>query len=157
MTDPVPPGGPTVYRLARLVVARLVGLALVALALLVFAGTAVIALAGLSLDLLVVLVLVAAAVVGVLAWWLGTRAWVVRCTDRGYRVRLVRGAGTTEARWKDVEDAVATTRHDVPCLVLRLRDGRTTTIPVGLLEIDKDEFARELRGRLQRGSGLRPA
>jgi hypothetical protein len=153
--------GVTVYRLAPLVVARFVGLALVVLALLVFVGTAVIAVAGLSLNLLVVLVLVAAVAVGVLAWWLRNRAWLVRCTDRGYRVRLVRGAGTLEARWKDVEDVVATSRtglgQEVPCLVLRLRDGRTTTIPVGLLEVDKDQFARDLQGRLQRGSGLRPA
>ena len=47
-------------------------------------------------------------------------------------------------------------RHDVPCVALRLRDGRTTTIPVGVLGIDKDEFVRELQDRLQRGQGLRP-
>ena len=28
-------------------------------------------------------------------WWLRSRAWVLRCTDDGYRVRLVRGAGVT--------------------------------------------------------------
>jgi hypothetical protein len=81
---------------------------------------------------------------------------VVRCTDEGYRVRLVRGAGVTEARWSSVEDAVATVRHDVACVELRLRDGRTTTIPVGVLAVDRDQFVRELQGRLQRGHGLRP-
>ena len=30
-----------------------------------------------------------------LGWWLRSRAWVLRCTDDGYRVRLVRGAGVT--------------------------------------------------------------
>ena len=82
-----------------------------------------------------------------LAWWLRNRAWVLRCTPEGYAVRLVRGAGVTDARWDAVEDAVTTTRHDVPCVVLRLRDGRTTTIPVGVLAVDKEQFVRELQGR----------
>ena len=152
----MPATEPTVHRLAPAVVARLVGLALVALALLLFAGTAVVAVAGLPTEVLLVLVLlgVAGCVGG--GWWLRSRAWVLRCTDDGYRVRLVRGAGVTEARWSEVEDAVATYRHDVPCLQLRLRDGRTTTIPVGVLAVDRDELVRELQGRLQRGHGLTP-
>jgi len=149
-------GEPTVYRLAPAFVARLVGLVLVALAVLLFVGTAVVAFAGLPPDLLVAVVLLC--VLGAVGsgWWLHSRAWVVRCTDDGYRVRLVRGAGVAEARWLEVEDAVTTYRHDVACLELRLRDGRTTTIPVGVLAVDKDEFVRELQGRLQHGHGLRP-
>jgi hypothetical protein len=146
----------TVYRLAPAVVARFVGLALVGLALLLFIGTAVVALTGLPIDLLVAAVLVAVAGCVTFGWWLGTRAWVLRCTDDGYRVRLVRGAGVDEARWSAVEDAVTTYRHDVACVQLRLRDGRTTTIPVGLLAVEREEFVRELQGWLQRGHGLRP-
>jgi hypothetical protein len=93
---------------------------------------------------------------GVLAVWLRTGAWVLRCTDAGYRVRLVRGAGVTEARWSEVEQVVATYRRDVACLELRLRDGRTTTIPVGVLQVDRDELVRHVQGRLQHGHGLRP-
>ena len=74
----------------------------------------------------------------------------------GYRVRLVRGAGVTEARWSAVEDAVTAIRRGVACVELRLRDGRTTTIPVGVLAVDREQFVRELQGRLQRGHGLRP-
>jgi hypothetical protein len=147
---------PTVYRLAPAVIARFVGLALVGLALLLFAGTAVVALTGLPGDLMVLLVLVGVVGCLTLGWWLRTRAWVLRCTDDGYRVGLVRGAGVTEARWSDVEDAVTTVRHDVACVELRLRDGRTTTIPVGVLAVDREQFVRELQGRLQRGHGLRP-
>lgn len=147
---------PTVYRLAPAVVARFVGLGLVGLALLLFAGTAVVALAGLPADLLVVLVLLGVAAVVGGGWWLRNRAWVVRCTDEGYQVRIVRGAGVTEARWSSVEDAVTTYRHDVACLQLRLRDGRTTTVPVGLLAADREQFVREVQDRLQRGHGLRP-
>jgi hypothetical protein len=146
---------PTVYRLASGVVARFVGLALVGSALLLFLGTAVVALAGLPGDLLVLLVGVDLVACLTLAWWLRTRAWVLRCTEEGYRVRLVRGAGVTEARWSAVEDAVVTVRHDVACVELRLRDGRTTTIPVGVLAVDREQFVRELQGRLQRGHGLR--
>jgi hypothetical protein len=138
------------------VVARFLGLALVALALVLFVGTAVVALAGLPLDLLVAVVLVGVVGCVALGWWLRSRAWVLRCTDDGYRVRLVRGAGVTQARWSAVEDAVTTYRHDVACVQLRLRDGRTTTIPVGVLAVDRDQFVRELQGRLQRGHGLRP-
>jgi hypothetical protein len=152
----MPSTEPTVYRLAPAFVARLLGLALVALALLLFVGTAVVAIAGLPPDLLIAVVLVGVAAAFGFGWWLRNRAWVVRCTDDGYRVRLVRGAGTTEARWSDVEDAVTAFRRDVACLELRLRDGRTTTIPVGVLEVDKDQFVRELQARLQRGHRLRP-
>jgi apolipoprotein N-acyltransferase len=152
----VPPAAPTFYRLAPAVVIRLLGLALVGLALVLFVGTAVVAVTGLPLDGLVALVL--ACVVGCVAlgWWLRSRAWVLRCTDDGYRVRLVRGAGVRQARWSAVEDAVTTYRHEVACVQLRLRDGRTTTIPVGVLAVDREQFVRELQGRLQRGHGLKP-
>jgi hypothetical protein len=147
---------PVDYRLAPAFVARLLGLMLVALALLLFAGTAVVALLGLAPDLLLGLVLAGVVAAVGCGWWLRSRAWVVRCTDDGYRVRLVRGAGVAEARWFEVEDAVTTHRRQVACLELRLRDGRTTTIPVGVLAVDKEQFVRDLQSRLQRGHGLRP-
>jgi hypothetical protein len=147
---------PTTYALAPTVVARFVGLGLVLFAVVMFAGTAVVAGFDLPADLLVVLLLLGLVGVGILAWWLRNRAWVLSCRPEGYAVRLVRGAGVTQARWTDVEDAVTTIRHDVPCVVLRLRDGRTTTIPVGVLAVDKEDFVRELQGRLQTARGLRP-
>ncbi|HCB05798.1 MAG TPA: hypothetical protein PLZ93_19000 [Nocardioides sp.] len=147
---------PALYRLAPAVVARFLGLALVGLALILFAGTAVVALVGLPLDVLVAVVLVGVVGCVVLGWWLRSRAWVMRCTDDGYRVRLVRGAGVTEARWDAVEDAVTTYRHDIACVQLRLRDGRTTTIPVGVLAVDREQFVRDLQRRLQHGHGLKP-
>ena len=80
----------------------------------------------------------------------------MRCTAEGYAVRLVRGAGVPRragTRWRTLS---TTTRHDVPCVVLRLRDGRTTTIPVGVLAVDKEEFVRDLQARLQTARGLTP-
>jgi hypothetical protein len=152
----VPGPEPTTYRLAPAVVVRLLGIALVTLALVLFAGTAVVASTGLPLEALVAVVLVAVAGCVAAGWWLRSKAWVLRCTADGYRVRLVRGAGVTEARWSAVEDAVTAVRHEVPCVQLRLRDGRTTTIPVGVLAVDREQFVRELQARLQQGHGLTP-
>ena len=146
---------PVVYRLAPALVVRLVGTAFVALALLLLLATVAIALFDGPIEVVVVAVLVVALACVGLGWWLRRRAWVLRCTDEGYRVRLVRGAGEHRARWSEVEDAVTTYRHDVPCVVLRLRDGRTTTLPVGVLAVDREQFVRDLQDRLQRGHGLR--
>jgi hypothetical protein len=144
------------YRLAPLVVARIVGSALVLLALLMFVATGVVALADWPADLLVVLLGAGAAGVLVLAWWLRTRAYVVRFGAEGYRLGLVRGAGTRRARWDDVTDAGATSVRGAPCLELRLRGGGTSVIPMSAMAVDGDDFVRELRERLQRGHGLRP-
>jgi hypothetical protein len=147
---------PTTYGLAPTVMARFVGLGLLLMALLMFVGTALVAVLGLPPDLLVALLLLGLVGIGVLARWLRNRAWVLSSTREGYAVRLVRGAGVRQARWTDVEDAATATRHGVPCVVLRLRDGRTTTIPVGVLAVDKELFVRELQDRLQAARGLKP-
>lgn len=148
--------GVAVYRLAPLVTARFVGLALVVLAVVMFVGTALVAATGLPPDLLVVLLVLGVVAVFGVGWWLRARAYVAELRPEGYRIGLVRGAGVRQERWKSVEDAVVSTSRGIPVVVLRLRDGRTTTIPVGLLAIDKDDFVRELQGFLQRGQGLRP-
>ncbi len=41
-------------------------------------------------------------------------------------------------------------------MVLRLRDGRTTTIPVDVLSGSADGFVRDLQDHLDRGHGYRP-
>lgn len=146
---------PVVYRLAPLVTARFVGLGLVLLAIVMFAGTAVVALTGLPPDVLVVVLVLGLVAVFALGWWLRSRAYVVECRPESYRIGLVRGAGVREERWKAVEDAVVSSNRGIPTVVLRLRDGRTTTIPVGLLAIDKDDFVRDLQRFLQHGQGLR--
>jgi len=147
---------PTYYRMNRALVARLVGLGVVVLAVVVFLATAVVALTDLPTAVLIVILLLGAAVLAGTWWWLGSRAYVLRCDERGYRVRLIRGAGAPEAGWRDVQDAVAASPRGIPCVVLRLRDGRTTTIPVGALAVDREAFVEELRGHLQRGQGHRP-
>ena len=144
------------YRLAPIVVARIVGSSLVALAVLMFAATAVVAIAGWSADLLMVLLGAGAVVMVGLAWWLWTRAYVVQFGPEGYRMGMVRGAGVRQASWQDVTDATATSIRGARCLELELRTGGVTVIPVAALAVNGDDFVRDLRQRLQRGHGLRP-
>lgn len=146
----------TYYRLAPAVVARILGLALVALALIAFATTIAVALTHGSIDIVIGIVLLGAFLVLGAAWWLRSRAWVVRCAEDGYVVRLVRGAGVRRAAWTDVADAVTTTTRGIPCLVLRLHDGGTTSIPVALLAIDREEFVRQMQRHLGAGQRVRP-
>lgn len=147
---------PSDYRLAPAVAARLMGAVLVLISLLVFVATALVAFLDLHALVLVVPVVLGLVVfvVAALAW--ARRGWVVRLTAEGYRVQWVRGAGVTAARWKDVEDAVTTSVAGAPVVVLRLRDGRTTTIPVEMMAADREAFVRDLQQHLQSGHGLRP-
>jgi hypothetical protein len=146
------------YPFAAAFLARLTGLGLVVVGLLALVVVAVAALlpvpaAVLPVGLAVVVAAWAAVLVAVLVL---RRADVVRLDEVGYRVRLVRGAGVREARWKDVEDVTAPTVLDQRCVLLRLRDGRTTTIPVEVLRGSPDGFVRELQRHLDAGRGLRP-
>ena len=141
------------YRLAPHMAARLVGLLLVAVAGLVVLLTIVSAALGWSPSVIVgsgaALVVVAVVVAAILL-----RVEVVRLHDDGYRVRLVRGAGVTSARWVDVTEAVAASPRGIDCVVIRLRDGGTTTIPATALAADRSAFATDVRAFLRRSEGL---
>jgi len=147
-------GTPSDYRLAPALGARLVGLLVVCLAVLVFVATGVIAALNLhTLVLVPVALLVLAAVFATGALVRG--ATVVHFDDAGYRVRLIRGAGVKQAAWTEVVEAVATTQRGVRCVVLKLAQDRTTTIPIDAVAGDREAFLRDLRGHLQQGHGLR--
>lgn len=144
------------YRLSSALLVRLMGAGLA------FAGVLVVAvvLGGLLFPwptaVLSTVVAVAVGGVLILALFLVRLAPVVRLTDVGYEVRWVRGAGVKRGTWKDVEDVVATTAAGHQVVVLRRRDGRTTTIPVGILAGSPDDFVRDLQQHLNRGHGYRP-
>ena len=139
------------YRLAPLLIARFVGLYLVLLAVVVFVATAVVATSDLPGDALVVLLVLGLVGLFVMAWVLRSRVTVVHLDEAGYRVAMVRGAGVKQARWTDVEDAVTVAPRGFPCVVIRLRDGGSTTIPVQALAADPENFARDVRARLRAG------
>ena len=144
------------YRLAPPVTVRLLGAGLALAGLLVV--VAVLGGALLSWPSAVLSVTVVVAVLGVVALAVALRrmAPVVRLDETGYEVRWVRGAGVRQGRWKDVEDMLATTVVGDRVVVLRRRDGRTTTIPVGILAGSPDDFVRDLQQHLDRGHGYRP-
>jgi len=144
------------YRLSPILAARLLGVGLLLIGLLVCLVTLVVGLLGLPVAVLTVAVVLA--VVGVFGAGLALtrRAYVVRLGDEGYGVRFVRGAGVKQARWKDVDDAVTADVAGSPCVVLRLRDGRSTTIPVEVLAVDREAFVRDIQTHLRDGQGLRP-
>jgi hypothetical protein len=145
----------TVHRLSPAIAARLLGVVLVAVALLILVSTLAIAVLDLHTVFLLVPVVLTIAVLAANWWAWRQKGWVVRLTPEGYRVQWVRGVGAASGRWRDVEDAVTTTVADAPVVVLRLRDGRTTTIPVEMLATDREAFVRDLQEHLQRGHGLR--
>jgi hypothetical protein len=141
---------PAVYRLARAIVVRAAGAALVVLAVAVIVVSVVAALVGWGFWVVAAVALLGLVLVAAGAWWATRRAYVVRLDRLGYEVRLVRGAGVRRARWVDVAGASTADARGVPCVVLALRDGRTTTVPVSVLAGDRDEFVTRLRALLRR-------
>ena len=98
------------------------------------------------IGLVALLVVAAVVLMGSL---LSSRAYVVRTDAQGYRVRFVRGAGAKSARWSDVEELATATVGGDKCVVVRLKDGRTTTIPVSVLAVDPEQFVREVTALLK--------
>ncbi len=143
------------YRFAQGLLVKSLGalLAVVGIAIFVTAMlVVVISLPGIVLTVVVVLGLAAVVAAAVVLNRFGT---IVRFDAEGYQVRLLRGAGVRAARWSEVEDSVAATLRGQDCVVLRLRDGRTTTVPVSVLDATAHEFVDDLRGWLNRGRGYR--
>jgi hypothetical protein len=159
-TGPAGQPGTTVdFALAPSLRARLLGTGIIAIGLVVLVGVLVTWAADLSAAY--VSGLVALAVVGVLTLGVlvGVRHWVLRLDEHGYRVRVLRSvAGSDQARsarWTDVLDLQATTVAGQPCVVLRLRDGRTTVLPVRAIEGDPTSLTDALAAHLDRGHGYR--
>ncbi|WP_110207701.1 hypothetical protein [Nocardioides daejeonensis] len=139
------------YRLAPPVAARLLGVSIAGFGLLIFLVTGVVVL--LSAPVAVLWGAVVVSVVGIFAVGalLTRTGYVLRLTDDGYRVRLVRGAGVKQARWADVEELVTDTVAGAPCLIFRLRGGEATVLPVQVLAGDREELVREVGSHLARG------
>jgi len=145
----------TAYAFSQAILVRAMGLMLLATGSVVFAVGVLTVVASVPGVLLTVVVVAAAVVVLVGAAWMARLRTMVRFDADGYEVRALRGAGVKQARWRDVEDVVTSTAAGQDCVVLRLRDGRTTTIPLGVLEVPAQAFVDDLRSRLDRGHGYR--
>jgi hypothetical protein len=152
----MPSSPPSDYRLAASLAVRMLGLVLAGAGVVVALTAVLVALLSWPGVMLTSVVVGSVVVVLAAGFVLTRRATVVRLDDIGYRVRLVRGAGVTAGRWKDVEDVVATTVAGTRCVVLRRRDGATTTIPVDILAAPSEVFVRDLQQHLNRGHGYRP-
>ncbi len=143
------------YHFRRALVLRFMGAALVMLGLALLGLSAVVLVLDLPLAILTVALLAVVALVVGGGWVLVRLAPLVRLDDVGYRVRLLRGAGVNQARWRDVEDVITARVAGQDCVVLRLRNGGTTTIPVAVLDGGRDRLVADLRGHLDRAHGYR--
>jgi hypothetical protein len=146
---------PSDYRFAQPLVVRFLGLVLVGLGILtvvLVTLAALLHLPALVTTVVVVLVVVAVVVTGLV---LTRLVPLVHLDAAGYQVRLLRGAGVAAARWRDVEDVVTARVHGHDVVVLRLRDGRTTTVPVAVLDAPREVFVQDLRTHLDAGHGYR--
>lgn len=145
---PEPDLKPREYAVSAALRMRLLGTGLVAIGLVVGLVVLVAWLADLPRGVVSGLVVLAVLAVLGLGLSVGLRHWVVRLDTTGYRVRFLRSAQTTSARWSDVEDVQAATIDNNRCVLIRLRDGRTSTIAAEVLDTDPDAFARTIRAFL---------
>jgi hypothetical protein len=143
------------FALAPALRLRLLGTGLTAIGIVVAAGVLVTALTGLSSAVVTGLVVLAALGVVTIGYLVGLRHWVLRLDDTGYRVRGLRTAQARSGRWTDVLDLQAGTVSGTRCVVLRLRDGRTTALPVDAIEGDPAALTAALTSHLDRGHGYR--
>ena len=133
---------------------RLLGTGLVAIGVVVAIGVLLMWLVDAATALVTGLVVLGGVGVLVLGLLLGLRHWVVRLDQHGYRVRGLR-PGVRAARWTDVLDLQAVNATGNRCVVLRLRDGRTTVLPVDAIEGGPVRLTELLTAHLERSHGYR--
>jgi hypothetical protein len=155
VSEPGPVSGTRDYALVSALRARLLGAFLAAAGVAVVVIAIVVAATPAPVGLLTGVVALAVLGIAVLAVLLVPRRYVVRLDDVGYRVRFVRGVGRERARWTDVQDLTTAVVSGTECVVLRLRDGGSSTLPVRVIEGDREEFVDELQRRLDAGHGYR--
>jgi hypothetical protein len=143
--------GTTSYRLDPAVVLRAVG------ALFVLVGLAWVVVVLTSGGSSVLLGLAAVTVVlAALSVWATIRPpRVLTLSDTGFQVRLVRGARTTAAGWREVESVSSGPVRGTSAVVLTLSGGRSTVIPVFLLGRRNVEAQRDIHQRLNDAYGYR--
>jgi hypothetical protein len=111
----------TTYRLAKHIVAKIVGLSLALVGVLMVVLTLVAAFARFRPQVLVLVGLLGLVIVIGVAAYAGRGLTLVRFDDVGYRVRTRRGSGVRSARWADVKDAVTAVGEASPSPVYGAR------------------------------------
>lgn len=149
------PASTTDYRFSTPLLVRSLGALLALLGLILLVVGVLVSALDLPMVVLTVAVVVAVLIVVAGGLVLTRVTSLVHFDETGYRVRWMRGAGAKQARWRDVEDVVTANVSGHDCVVLRLRDGRTTTIPVKVLDAAPTAFIEDLTGRLDKGHGYR--
>jgi hypothetical protein len=145
----------TDYRFSTPLLVRTLGALLAGVGVLLLVVGLLVSILDLPVGLLTGAVVVTVLLV-VLGGFLVTRLTpLVHFDEEGYRVRWLRGAGVKQARWREVEDVVTATVADHDCVLIRLRDGRTTTVPVKVLDASPEAFIADLGRRLDTGHGYR--
>ncbi len=144
------------YRVSRPLLVRSMGALLVVMGLGLLLLAALVALLSLPVAVLSLGVVAAVAIVVGAGLVLTRAASVLRMDAEGYQVGLLRSPGARRARWRDVEDVVTATLSGHPCVVIRLRDGGTTTIPLAAVDAPPEALLLDLREHLDRGYGYRP-
>ncbi|MFT4009221.1 MAG: hypothetical protein QM655_04175 [Nocardioidaceae bacterium] len=145
----------TQFRVAPTHKARFLGAFLLLIGLVIFVTAALVALLRLHPDIISVVVIVALIAVVTLGVLISRIGVMLDLDDVGYRTHWLRAPGTKQARWTDVEDAVTGFASEQPVIVIRLKDGRSTTIPVNLLAGDPADVVRAIQEHAQRGNGYR--
>ena len=146
------------YRLARAYAVRLLGVAAVA------SGLAVVLLVlARSLDApgLVTGALLTVAIALGTATLLAALAvlrppTLLRLDAAGYVVRWPGGRGQLQGDWEQVDDVTGDRQAGQPVVLLRHRNGETTSLLLGLLDAPAREVEDDVRRRLNAAYGYRP-
>lgn len=120
---------------------RLLAITVCALGLLLLVATGVVAVTPVPADVLTGLIVLAAVALLATGALLVPKRWLVRFDEHGYRLRMLRAAGVTEAAWTAVENVTTATVEASRVVVLTLDDGRRTIVPVEILAVPPDVFA----------------
>ncbi|MGI8433791.1 MAG: hypothetical protein ACR2LE_03510 [Nocardioidaceae bacterium] len=141
----------TTYRLGRANVLRVAGVGAAALGL-CWVVTALMGLPSAGVVALAVLTGCLLLATAVLALW---PPRVLDLDADGYRVRLVRGAGESQAQWRSVDSVETAPVGGALCLVVSLSGGRSSVIPLSLLGSRSAQAQREIHERLNAAHGYR--
>ena len=148
----------TQYRWPRPLMLRFTGVVTAALGTLWIVGVVfdVWVVSGLGATVYVVALSATALVLIVALVLLGRPPLVIEMASDGYRLHHLRGGGVATAQWRDVESAQTQSSSNGPLIVIQLKDGRRSLLPLTLLGARAVEAEREIHDRLSTGHGYRP-